>query len=56
MTGKCRPGKVSRTVSTSPLTLDLTVMCTPGTEVLQPGAAAQGVLPPGTMANTVAAF
>ena len=30
VTGKCRPGKVSRTVSTSPLTLDLTVMCTPG--------------------------
>ena len=25
VTGKCRPGKVSRTVSTSPLTLDLTV-------------------------------
>ena len=42
VTGKCRPGKVSRTVSTSPLTLDLTVMCTPG------------VLPPGTVANTVA--
>ena len=49
-------GIVSRTVSTSPLTLDLTVMCTPGTEVLRPGAAAQGVLPPGTVANTVAAF
>ena len=56
VTGKCRPGKVSRTVSTSPLTLDLTVMCTPGTEVLQPGAAAQGVLLPGTVANTVTAF
>ena len=41
-TGKCRPGKVSRTVSTSPLTLDLTVMSTPETEILQPGAAAQG--------------
>ena len=40
MTGKCRPGKVSRTVPTSPLTLDLTVMCTPGAEVLQPCAAA----------------
>ena len=34
VTGKCKPGKVSRTVSTSPLTLDLTVMCTPGVEVL----------------------
>ena len=56
VTGKYRPGKVSRTVSTSPLVLDLTVMCTPGTEVLQPGAAAQGVLPPGTMANAVAAI
>ena len=56
MTGKCRPGKVSRTLSTSPLTLDLTVMCTPGAEVLLPGAAAQWVLPPGTVPNTVAAL
>ena len=31
-------------------------MCTPGAAVLQPGAAAQGVLPPGTVANTVAAL
>ena len=54
VTGKCRPGKVSRTVSTSPLMFDLTVMCTPDTEILQPGAAAQGVLPPGTVTNTVA--
>ena len=30
VTGKCKPGKVSRTVSTSPLTLDLTVKCTSG--------------------------
>ena len=56
VTGKCRPGRVSRTVSTSPLMLDLTVMCTPDTEILQPGAAAQGVPPPGTMTNTVAGF
>ena len=55
VTGKCKPGKVSRTVSTSPLTLDLTVMCTPGVEVLQPGAYAQVVLPPATVANTVTA-
>ena len=33
VTGKCRPGRVSMTVSTSPLTLDLTVMCTPETEI-----------------------
>ena len=41
VTGKCRPGKVFRTVSTSHLTLDLTVSCTPETDILQPGAAAQ---------------
>ena len=27
--GKCKPGKVSRTVSSTPLTLDLTVVCLP---------------------------
>ena len=53
VTGKCKPGKVSRTVSTSPLTLDMTVMCTPEAEILQP---AQGVLPQDTVTNTVAGF
>ena len=52
VTGKCRPGKVS----TSPLTLDMTVMCTPEPGILQPGAAAQGVLPPETVTNTAAGF
>ena len=33
VTGKCNPGKVSRTVSTSPLTLDMTVMCIPEPEI-----------------------
>ena len=56
VTGKCRPGKVSRTVSTSPLTLDMTVMCTLEPEILQPGAVAQGVLPADTMTNTVTGF
>ena len=56
VTGKCKPGKVSRTVSTSPLTLDMTVMCTPEAEILQPGAAVQGVLPQDTVTNTVAGF
>ena len=56
VTGKCKPGKVSRTVSTSPLTLDMTVMCTPEAEILQLGAAAQGVLPQDTVTNTVAGF
>ena len=56
VTGKCKPGKMSRTVSTSPLTLDMTVMCTPEAEILQPEAAAQGVLPQDTVTNTVAGF
>ena len=56
VTGKCRPGKVSRTVSTSPLTLDLMVSCTPETDILQPGAAAQGVLPTSTATNPVTGF
>ena len=56
VTGKCRPGKVSRTVSTSPLTLDMTVMCTPDPEILQPGAVAQGVLPADTMNKSVTGF
>ena len=56
VTGKCKPGKVSRTVSTSPLTLDMTVMCTPEGEILHPAAAAHGVLPQDTVTNTVAGF
>ena len=56
VTGKCRPGKVSRTVSTSPLTLDMMVSCTPETDILQPGAAAQGVLLPGTSTSPVTGF
>ena len=37
VTGKCRPGKVSRTVSTSPLTLDMTVVCTPDPDLSSRG-------------------
>ena len=55
VTGKCKPGKVSRTVSTSPLTLDMTVKCTSGVEVPPPRASTQVVLPPATVAHTVAA-
>ena len=55
MTVKCKPGKVSRTVSTSPLTLDLTVECTSGVEVPPPKASTQVVLPPATVAHTVTA-
>ena len=56
VTGKCKPGKVSRTVSTSPLSLDMTAMCPPEAEILQLGAAAQGVLPQNTVANTITDF
>ena len=52
VTGKCKPGKVS----TSPLTLDLTVVCTSGVKVLPPGASTQVVLPPATVASTVTAI
>ena len=55
MTGKCKRGIVSRPVFTSPLTLDLTVMCTSGVKVPPPGASTQVVLPPATVASTVTA-
>ena len=44
---------VSRTVSTSPLTLDMTAMCISEPEILQPKAATQGALPPDTVNETV---
>ena len=56
VSGKCRPGRVSRTVSTSPLTLDMTVVCTPDTDILQPGVVAQGVLPIDTVNKSVTSF
>ena len=56
VTGKCNPGKVSRTVSTSPLTLDMTVVCIPEPGILQPRAAPHGALPPDTVNKTVAGF
>ena len=51
MTGKCKPGKVSRTVSRTPLTLDLTVVCTSGAVVPPPGVTSDTVLPPATEAS-----
>ena len=56
LAGKCNPGKVSRTVSTSPLTLDMTVVCIPEPEIVQPMAVTQGALPPDTVNKTVASF
>ena len=55
VTGKCKRGMVSKPVFTSPLMLDLTVMCTSGVKVPPPGASTQVVLPPATMASTVTA-
>ena len=52
VSGKCKPGKVSRTVSTSPLTLDLTVKCTSEVKVPPQAASTQVVLPPVTVAHT----
>ena len=56
VTGKCNPGKVSRTVSTSPLMLDMIVVCIPEIDILQPNAATPGALPPDTVNKTVAGF
>ena len=56
VTGKCERGIVSRPVFTSPLTLDLTVVCTSGVKVPPPGASAQVVLPPATVAGTMTAI
>ena len=52
VTTKCNPGKVSRTVSTSPLTLDLTVKCTSGVKVPPPRASTKVIVPLATVDNT----
>ena len=51
VTGKCKPGKVSRTVSRTPLTLDLTAVCTTSAVVPPPGVSSDTVVPPATVAN-----
>ena len=56
VTGKCKPGRVSRTVSSSPLTLDMTVVCTPDPDLLQPDVLAQKVLPADTVNKSVTGF
>ena len=56
VTGKCRPGRVSRTVPTSPLTLHMTVVCTPNSDFLQPGPVAQELLPAVTVNKSVTGF
>ena len=53
VTGRCKPGKVSRTVSSTPLTLDLTVVCTTSAVVLPPGVSSDTVVPPAIVANEV---
>ena len=45
VTGKCKPGKMIRTVSASPLTVDMIVSCKPEPDFVQHGVNAD-VLPP----------
>ena len=56
VTGKCKWGIVSRPVFTSPLTLDMTVVCTSRVKVPPPWASTQVVLTPATVASTVTAI
>ena len=51
VTGRCKPGKVSRTVSRTPLTLDLTVVCTTSAVVPPPGTSSDTVVPLAAVAN-----
>ena len=51
VTGRCKPGKVSITVSMTPLTLDLTVVCISSAVVPPPGVSSNTVVPPATVAN-----
>ena len=56
VTGKCKPGKVSRTVSASPLTIDMTVVCTPEPDPVQPGVVAHELPPTETAKTSVTGF
>ena len=51
VTGKCRPGKVSRTVSRTPLALDMTVVCTSGAVVPPPVVTSGTAVHPATVAS-----
>ena len=54
--GKCKPGKVSRTVSASPLTIDMTVVCTPAPDPVQAGVVAHELPPTETVKTSVTGF
>ena len=51
VTGKCKPGKLSRTVSRTPLTLDLTVVCATSAVAPPPGTSTDTVVRPAVVAN-----
>ena len=55
VTGKCKPvsRKVSRTVSASPLTIDMTVVCTPVPDPVQPGVVAHELPPTKTVKTSM---
>ena len=56
VTRKCKPGKVSRTVSASPLTIDITVVCTPAPDPVQPGVVAHELPPTEIVQTSVTGF
>ena len=56
VTGMCKLGRVSMTVSSSPLTVDMTVVCTPDPDLLQPKVRAQKVLLTDTVNKSVTGF
>ena len=51
VTGRCKPGNVSRTIARSPLMLDLTVVCTTSAVVPPPGASSDTIVPPAAVSN-----
>ena len=56
VTGKCKPGKVSWTVSSSPLTLDMTVVCTPDADRLPSEVCSRTILPADAVIESVTGF
>ena len=56
VTEKCKPGKVVRTVSASPLTINMTVICNPEPDPVQPGVVDDVLPPTKTVKTSVAGF
>ena len=54
VTGKCKPGKMIRTFSASPLTVDMTVSCKPEPDSVQQGVNADVLPPPDSVGMSAA--